>query len=51
MFLQDIFVDLEMTGMVKVMLRPPTPSNHAVKFFLGDSVLYKVSEYITFFVF
>ena len=53
--LQDIFVDLEMTGMDEVMFRPPpTPSNfllrhHAVKLFLGDSVLYKVSEYISFF--
>ena len=52
--LQDIFVDLEMTGMVEVMFRPP-PSNfllryHAVNFFLGDSVLYKVSEYISFFL-
>ena len=25
MFIQDIFVDLEMTGMVEVMFRPPTP--------------------------
>ena len=45
--LQDIFVDLEMTGMDEVMFRPPTPSNfllrhHAVNFFGGDSVLYKV---------
>ena len=58
MFIQDIFVDLEMTGMVEVMFRtpPPTPSNfllrhHAVEFFLGDSVLYKVSEYISLFAF
>ena len=41
--LQDIFVDLEMTGMDEVMFRPPptpTPSNfllrcHAVEFFFG----------------
>ena len=56
--LQDIFVDLEMTGMDEVMFRPPpphplTPSNFllrhcAVKFFLGDSVLYKVSEFLSF---
>ena len=57
MFVQDIFVELEMTGMVEVMFRqtPPTPSNFlirfcVVKFFLGDSVLYKVSEYISFFL-
>ena len=54
--LQDIFVDLEMTGMDEVMFRPLHPSNFllrhpAVKFFLGDSVLYKVSEYISFFAF
>ena len=53
MFIQYIFVDLEMTGMVEVMFRPlpPTPSNfllrcHAVNFFGGggDSVLCKVLE-------
>ena len=39
--LQDIFVDLEMTGMDEVMFRPPpTPSNfllrcHAVEFLFG----------------
>ena len=54
--LQDIFLDLEMTGMDEVMFRPPTPSNfllrcRAVEFFWGDSVLYKVSEYISFFAF
>ena len=55
--LQDIFVYLEMTGMDEVMFRPPsTPSNFllrhpAVDLFLEDSVLYKVSEYISFFAF
>ena len=55
--LQDIFVDLEMTGMEEVMFRPPpTPSNFllrccAVEFCLGDSVLYKISKYISFFAF
>ena len=55
--LQNIFVDLEMTGMDEVMFRhPPTPSNfllrcHALEFFLVDSVLYKVSEYMFFFAF
>ena len=53
----NFIVDLEMTGMDEVMFRPPppTPSNFllrcAVKFFLGDSVLYKVSKYISFFAF
>ena len=51
----NFIVDLEMTGMDEVMFRPPlTPSNFllrccAVNFFLGDSVLYKVSKYISFF--
>ena len=54
MFIQDIFVDLEMTGMVEVMFRPPHPLKFSPKalccqIFLGDSVLYKVSEYISFF--
>ena len=55
--LQDIFVDLEMAGMDEVMFRPPPPPSNfllrhcAVEFFLGDSVLYKVSEYISFFAF
>ena len=57
MFIQDIFVDLEMTGMVEVMFRPPppTPTIFSPKalccqnFLGGDSVLYKVSEYISFF--
>ena len=50
----NFIVDLEMTGMDEVMFRPPpTPSNFllrccAVKFFLVDSVLYKVSKYISF---
>ena len=57
MFVQYIFVDLEMTGMVEVMFRQ-TP--HPLKFspkvlcywiFFGDSVVYKVSEYISFFAF
>ena len=54
--LQDIFVDLEMTGMDEVMFRPPpNPLKFFLKvsccriFFLGGSVLYKVSEYISFF--
>ena len=53
----NFIVDLEMPGMDEVMFRPPpTPSNFllrccAVNFFLGDSVLYKVSKYIRFFAF
>ena len=56
MFIQEFIVDLEMIVMLEVMCRPPhpTPSNFllrhcAVNFILGDSVLYKVSEYTTVF--
>ena len=52
----NFIVDLEMTGMDEVMFRPPptTPSNFLLRccavefFFLGDSVLYKVSKYVSF---
>ena len=53
----DFIVDLEMTGMDEVMFRPPQPLKFSPKvlccriFFLGDSFLYKVSKYISFFAF
>ena len=54
MFIQDIFVDLEMPGMVEVMFKAPHPLKFFPKvlccwIFFGDLVLYKVSEYTSFF--